>query len=101
MFQESGSGRPGVCGGYAGPVIWDMGLLGSSEKGPKPAAVGLLTVAASRSMSALERRLRMKRVSKATKKAMAMAPPTAMPAMAPVAREGEDFGVRVYLRVNC
>ncbi len=78
-----------------------MELLGSSEKGPKPAPVGLLTVAASRSTRALVRRLRMKRISRATQNAMATAAPTAIPAIAPVARAGEDFVASVYLSVNC
>lgn len=45
--------------------------------------------------------MRMKRVSRAAKNAMATAAPTAIPAIAPVGREDEDFVASVYFRVNC
>lgn len=75
-------------------MLWKGSLTGFS-------VVGLLMVAASRSAAALERRLRIVKMTMPTMKAIPAKPPTAMPAIAPVAREEDDLGVpRVYFRVK-
>ena len=89
---DLGGGKPGLGSSVmAGLVMW-------VESASKVPAVGLLTVAALRSSRALARRLRMMRKMAAMMRAMAMTPPTAMPAMTPVLRGEEDWGARVYLR---
>ena len=90
-------GRGGANAGLGSSLT---GLPTGLEPASKVFARGLLMVASSRSFLALARRLRIKMMDAAAMRPRTTAPPTAIPAMAPVARAEDDLELRVYLRLN-
>ena len=90
----------GLGGANAGLGSSLTGLPIGVEAASNVLALGLLMVASSRSLLALALRLRMKMMAAAAMRPRITAPPTAMPAMAPVARVEDDLEPRVYLRLK-